>query len=240
MTIPAIELKYLTNVWANLPKPIAAERPAPFESWRQNQGMALYRTELPPNAKGKLSFAGLHDYATVFVGGKRLGTLNRCKGQREIEIPDVGSQAATLDVLVEGMGHINFQIAMEQDRKGIVGDVKLDGVALKHWLIFPLWLNDAWVASLATTSRDGDRPGGTFFKGTFHLDATADTFFDMRKYEKGVVWVNGRNLGRYWKIGPQQRLYCPASWLKAGDNEVIVLDQGLTEPQPIVGTDAAR
>ncbi len=241
MSIPAIELKYLTNLWANPTKLVATNRPETFESQGQNQGMAIYRTELPPGSKGKLSFAGLNDYAQVFVDGKYLGTLDRCKGQREIEIPEVGNRPVRLEVLVEGMGHINFHIAMEQDRKGIVGDVKLGDTVLKNWQMILFPLNDAWVASLAAKpSPDAARPGGTFFKGTFKLDATADTFLDMSKYEKGMVWINGRNLGRYWKIGPQQRLYCPASWLKVGDNEIVVLDQHLTEPRPIVGADKAR
>ena len=63
----------------------------------------------------------------------------------------------------------------------------------------------------------------------------ADTFLDMSKWKKGVVWVNGHNLGRYWSIGPQQRLYCPAPWLKKGENFVVILDMDLTEPQPIDG-----
>lgn len=53
-----------------------------------------------------------------------------------------------------------------------------------------------------------------FFKGTFQLTKTGDTYFDMSRYSKGVLYINGHNLGRYWNIGPQQRLYCPASWLK--------------------------
>lgn len=32
----------------------------------------------------------------------------------------------------------------------------------------------------------------------------------MSGYRKGVVWVNGHNLGRFWDIGPQMRLCCPA------------------------------
>jgi beta-galactosidase len=36
--------------------------------------------------------------------------------------------------------------------------------------------------------------------------------------------VNGHNLGRYWRIGPQQSLFVPSAWLKAGRNEVVVLD----------------
>jgi beta-galactosidase len=55
-----------------------------------------------------------------------------------------------------------------------------------------------------------------------------------------VVWVNGHNLGRYWDIGPQTRLYCPASWLKAGQNEVIVLDLLKTEASPLKGAATLR
>jgi beta-galactosidase len=60
----------------------------------------------------------------------------------------------------------------------------------------------------------------TFIK----LDAVGDTFLDMSKFGKGMVWVNGHNLGRYWKIGPQQTLYLPGCWLKKGDNEFLILD----------------
>ena len=45
----------------------------------------------------------------------------------------------------------------------------------------------------------------------------------MREFGKGYLWVNGHNLGRYWEIGPQYRLYCPGVWLKKGENELFVL-----------------
>ena len=240
MTIPAIRLERQTSIWSNLPKPIETEQPVTFESQGQNQGLALYRKNLPASSKGTLSFAGLHDYAQVFVGGKYIGTLDRIKGQREIELPDVGGVEARLAIVVEGMGHVNFTIGMESDRKGIIGDVKLNGVVLKNWQMFLLPLNDASVLALPKTDDFINQLGGTFFKGKFTLDKVADTFLDMSKYEKGVVWVNGRKLGRFWKIGPQQRLYCPASWLKQGENEIIVLDQHLTEPKPIVGCETMK
>ncbi|MBQ1011785.1 RICIN domain-containing protein, partial [Micromonospora sp. M51] len=41
------------------------------------------------------------------------------------------------------------------------------------------------------------------------------------------------NLGRYWKVGPQQRLYCPAPWLRVGANEIVVFDLHQTQAQPI-------
>ena len=76
---------------------------------------------------------------------------------------------------------------------------------------------------------------GTFFKGSFDLKEVADTFIDMTNYKKGIVWVNGHNLGRYWEIGPQKRLYCPAPWLKSGTNEIVIFDLLQNEARPVSG-----
>jgi beta-galactosidase GanA len=56
------------------------------------------------------------------------------------------------------------------------------------------------------------------------LDETKDTYIDVSEFQKGYVWVNGHNLGRYWNIGPQQRLYCPGVWLNKGKNKILILD----------------
>jgi beta-galactosidase len=74
---------------------------------------------------------------------------------------------------------------------------------------------------------------GLFFRTTLQLDTIGDTYLDMRHWTKGVVWVNGHNLGRYWNIGPQQRLYCPAPWLKPGDNEIIIFDLHQLDAKPV-------
>ena len=68
------------------------------------------------------------------------------------------------------------------------------------------------------------RQAPALYRGTFHLDSVGDTFLDLRGWGKGLVWINGHNLGRYWRIGPQQTLFLPAPWLKQGANEAIVLD----------------
>lgn len=64
-----------------------------------------------------------------------------------------------------------------------------------------------------------------FYRTTFNLDKVGDTFLDMQDgWKKGVVWVNGRNLGRYWEIGAQQTLYCPAPFMKKGENEIVIFE----------------
>jgi beta-galactosidase len=234
LALPEIRLERWSGLWEHLPRAQTLDQPACFEALGQNQGLMLYRTTVPAGEKRKLAFANLHDYGLVFLDGTLVGTLDRRRGQRELELPACPKDAS-LEILVEAMGHINFTIAMESDRKGIYGDVKLGGVTLTNsWQMFPLPLTDAWVTSLSKTAPAAGRPGG-FFKGQFKLDHAADTFLDLSQWKKGVVWVNGHNLGRFWNIGPQQRLYCPAPWLKTGDNEIIVLDLHQTTPAPIAG-----
>ena len=69
-----------------------------------------------------------------------------------------------------------------------------------------------------------------FFEGNFDLEETGDTYLDMSKWGKGVVWVNGHNLGRYWNIGPQQRLFLPGVYLNKGKNKIIIFDMIKTLP----------
>jgi beta-galactosidase len=107
-------------------------------------------------------------------------------------------------------------------------------MTLTNWEVFPLPFNDSDVSALKPAAIDTARRG-VFFKGSFELDHTADTFFDLSRYKKGMVWVNGHNLGRYWYIGPQQRLYCPAPWLKKGRNEIIVFDLLENEARTVAG-----
>lgn len=240
MAIPDVKMTAMTSVWQNLPAPIASVTPRTFEAYGQNQGLVLYRTKLVGRKSGKLTITDLHDFATVFVDGKFIGTIDRRLGEKSIDLPMAQSplpqsQNPQLEILVEGMGHINFAQDII-DRKGITDRVTLGGMTLMNWEAFLLPLDDRWVSALKSTAAE-DRPG-TFFKGTFNLTATADTFIDMSAYKKGVVWINGHNLGRFWEIGPQTKLYCPASWLKIGANSIIVLDllKRAGEATPVRGT----
>jgi beta-galactosidase len=66
--------------------------------------------------------------------------------------------------------------------------------------------------------------GPCFYRGELQVSAPADTYLNTEHLGKGVVWVNGHLLGRYWKVGPMGSLYLPGAWLHAGANEIVVLD----------------
>ncbi len=231
--IPEIKLTATASVWDNLPVAIQFLQPKPMEMFGQKGGFILYRTKLIGHKKGKLRVTELHDYATVFVDGKYIGKLDRTKAETVIELPESASANPQLDILVEGMGRINFAEYMI-DRKGITERVSLNGMTLMDWQIYPLPFDDQYIQNLKFTSSEVSRPG-VFFKGEFELANTGDTYLDLGQWEKGVVWVNGHNLGRYWNIGPQNQLYCPAPFLKKGRNEIVIFDLHQIIPQSIDG-----
>ncbi|MFA5330654.1 MAG: beta-galactosidase family protein [Prolixibacteraceae bacterium] len=231
--IPETKLTTTASVWDNLPEAIQSPQPKPMEMFDQKGGFILYRTTLIGHKKGKLRITELHDYATVFVDGKYVGKLDRSKAENIIELPASTSENLQLDILVEGMGRINFAEYMI-DRKGITERVSLNGMTLMNWQIYPLPFDENYVRNLKFTSGEKTKPGN-FFKGEFTLNETGDTYLDLSKWEKGVVWVNGHNLGRYWNVGPQFQLYCPAPWLKKGKNEIVIFDLHQLAPQPVKG-----
>ncbi|MBN9299069.1 MAG: beta-galactosidase [Filimonas sp.] len=233
ITIDPIKMTAYSSIWNALPTGIASPQPKPMEAFDQNQGLMLYRTKLIGHKSGNLTITEPHDYALIFLNGKFIDTVKRNGGKWTVKLPQTNVKDPELDILVEGMGHINFAQYMI-DRKGITDRVTLNGMTLMDWQIFPLPMDEKFVAGVKPKAIDG-ATNGIFFKGAFDLQQVGDTYFDMSKYSKGIVYVNGHNLGRYWNIGPQQRLYCPASWLKKGSNEIVVFDLHQQQAEVVSG-----
>jgi beta-galactosidase len=196
-----------------------------MEAYDQGHGCILYRTTLPAGASGKLDATDVHDFAWVSVDGRQVGVMDRRSKQFEVTVP-ARSAPAQLDILIEAMGRVNFGQGIH-DRKGLYAPVTFtpdEGTAstLSGWQVFSLPLDEAELASLKYVPAHAT--GAAFWRGSFNLDKVGDTFLDMSKWGKGVAWVNGHCLGRFWNIGPTQTLYCPGPWLNTGKNEVVLLD----------------
>lgn len=231
--IPAFAMVPFTDIWKNLPAPIASPQPKPMEDFDQKNGFILYRTTLIGHKSGKLTITEPHDFAMIYLNGKLIDTMYRDGGKWTINLPKTDVANPVLDILVESMGHINFAQYMV-DRKGITDRVTLNGMTLMNWQIYPLPFDEKFIATLKATSFNNNKEG-LFFSGTFELNEINDTYIDMHHYKKGVLYVNGHNLGRYWNVGPQFHLYCPANWLKKGKNEVVVFDLHQLLPATICG-----
>ena len=225
-----------TTRYANLRDNLETEKtfakPPYFEALDQNQGIAIYRTTLPVGGAADLEFERIADYAQICFDGRRIATIDRRKKLAAVKIPARDRQAE-LEILVEAMGHINFGKGMRYDRKGIVGEVRLGGKPLENWRVAQKPLTEKSIAEAKSAKFDGF--AGGHFKAVVKLDAVADTYIDMSKWTKGTLYVNGHNLGRYWNVGPQYSLYCPAEFLRKGANQIDIVEMETSEPMPIRG-----
>lgn len=104
-------------------------------------------------------------------------------------------------------------------------NVTLNDKHITEWTmeVVPLTRNQdvTLLMSIVNSEGDGKLPG--FFAGSFKLpdkQEPLDTFFDPTGWGRGIVYVNGINLGRYWPMaGPQVRLYLPGPFLRKHPEE---------------------
>ncbi|WP_272923811.1 glycoside hydrolase family 35 protein [Streptomyces sp. SID3343] len=208
----------------DLSAPVYSPTTLTMEELDQAYGLVLYRTWVSgPREAAPLHVDGLADRAQVFLDGVPVGVLDRSEGGSascEIAIPAGG---ARLDLLVENCGRINYGPDLH-DRKGITRGVRLERQTLFGWQMYPLPLDTPQGPALPDASTPIPAGVPVLRAGTFEVDAPADTFVRLDGWTKGVVWINGFHLGRYWSVGPQRTLYVPAPILRRGTNTITVLD----------------
>lgn len=240
--IPEIDFTQIAPIFNNLPQPVQSIDIKPMEQFNQGWGSILYRTTLPRAfAGGLLKITEVHDWAQVFVDGELKARLDRRRQQNTVTLPALKA-GTCIDILVEALGRVNFGESIH-DHKGITEKVELVHgetiMKMKNWSVYNLSVDYDFVKDKTYKMSKflPDKPA--YYRATFHLDKTGDTFFDMSTWGKGMVWVNGIAIGRFWEIGPQQTLFMPGCWLKKGENEIIILDlkgpqsatvKGLTKP----------
>ncbi|XP_031562165.1 beta-galactosidase-1-like protein 2 isoform X2 [Actinia tenebrosa] len=213
----------------------------------QPYGFIVYRTKLPKGSK-VLEIEKYRDRAQVMVGSQLVGTLDafdmnkkymaiekmsHVKLELKYKPLDKNEETIYLDIIVENMGRNNFGNHLNDQRKGILGEVLIDGKKPESWTIFPLSFHSLFVRRVFHEAKWQTMPLSAdqsilypaFFKVVFNIDSQPhDTFLLMEGWGKGVVFVNGRILGRYWKIGPQKTLYLPSPWLTVGENIIVIFE----------------
>ncbi|XP_061576200.1 beta-galactosidase-1-like protein 2 isoform X2 [Cololabis saira] len=235
---PALVQQHL-SLWSALhftEKPLKSERPVNMEALAvnnnngQSYGYTLYETAI--TSGGVLnSNNNIRDRAMVFVDRHFIGVLDY--QVQELAVPD-GKGRRTLSLLVENCGRVNYGKTLDEQRKGLVGEIQLNTHLLRDFIIHSLDMKPGFVNRLESAGHwmsMRQRPSfPAFFHAKLYLNRSPkDTYIKLPGWSKGVVFINGRNLGRHWSIGPQQTLYVPAPWLHRGDNQVIVFEEQETD-----------
>jgi beta-galactosidase len=231
ISVPDVAMLQTASLWENLPQPIRSEQVLSMEDVDQGFGYILYRTHVKDAASGDLVLDKVHSYAQVYLDGKMAGVIDRRLGQDRLAISAVAG--SRLDILVENTGRVNFGKTIGGERAGITKQVTLAGKPVMGWAIYPLPMTAVGSYSYSKKACEGP----CFYRGSFDLAKTADTFMETSDFRKGQLWLNGRALGRIWYVGPQKTLYTPAPFLNKGMNDVIVFDLQGTMGHKLRGLD---
>lgn len=219
-----VEFKKSTSLWNNL-NILSKHYTSPYvktmEESDQDYGFILYKTKVKGIIENMpLTLQEVRDRALIYLNGEFKGVIDR-NSKQEI-ILNCEKEESTLEILVENMGRINYGPLLK-DSKGITEGVRLDRQFLFNWEIYTIPLDNLSSLEFEENIKDVENHP-RFFKGTFNVSEIGDTFLDFTGWEKGVVYINGFNLGRYWSEGPQKRLYVPSPLLKEGENEIVIFE----------------
>jgi len=232
MELPPIKLHPIGSIFDLAGASVSSHYPRTFEELNIAHGFVLYSTIIKYRYTDPtvLTVPNLRDRAQVFVDQEYRGTLSRT--QEIYELPLRVKPDSRLDIFVENQGRYAFLDVGEM--KGIIENVTLGPTVLTDWNQYQFYQN--WTTSVAqleampNQNRSYRRSTPTFFTGNFTLPmgkAINDTFLRVDGFGKGVAFVNGFNLGRYWPlVGPQITLYSPANLFKAypAENRITLFE----------------
>lgn len=220
--IKVLEKVSLFHVIDRLSEGVSSLYPQSMERLGQEYGYILYRSQIKQETKlEKLRLWESNDRANLFINEKPVLTLYDRELLEEKELDIELEEASSFDILVENMGRVNFGAKLEYQRKGIDGGVQVNGHYHYDWGIYSLPLDNLEKLDFLAGYQQGTP---SFYRFEFQVDEIGDTFLDFTGWGKGCAFINGFNLGRFWEIGPQKRLYIPGPLLKQGKNEIIMFE----------------
>lgn len=188
-------------------------------------GFTVYRTRIDVVGPAVLDIGEVRDRAQVFLNRVSLGSLSRDHHEHALALPSEAS--GVLEILVEDQGRVNYGPRLGEE-KGLLGLARINGAILAEWDVLPLQLQDVGQLVDGLAARPSVQgvalAGPAFAQAFFDVPEPSDLFLDMTGWTKGIVWINGYCLGRYWSRGPQKTLYVPAPLLREHANEITVLE----------------
>lgn len=216
--------------------PLAAKfersNPVVMEELDQRFGFSLYEKKF--NKSGILEFSVTQGVRIViFVDFKVIFVKESAHGFQSVHVNTCSdNDYSTLWILIENLGRINFteeSKVLNNERRGIIGPAKLNNISLYNWTVYSLnfdtrFLNDITSVEWEKIDASESILDIGLYAAFFNLEEVKDSFLFSTSWNKGIAIVNGFNIGRYWKVGPQQTLYIPKHFLKVGMNQIFVFE----------------
>ena len=214
----------LFETLADLAQPVESLYPVKMEDLGQSYGYLLYRTEASWDAdEEKIRVIDGRDRMQLFVDGKLMATHYQAEIGQDIFVAGEKKATHRIDILMENMGRVNYghKFLADTQRKGIRTGVCKDLHFLLNWQQYPLSFENTENIDF---SKGWQPEQPAFYAFDFEMKALKDAYLDLSGFGKGLAFVNGVNIGRFWNIGPTLSLYIPHSLLKEGHNRIIIFE----------------
>lgn len=213
----------LFSVLDKISVPVKSSYPLTMEDIGQDYGYILYRTKIRDiETVSEIRLEGAADRVQCYHNGEFVYTAFAENMWEKFE-PQQKRTSGIIDLLCENTGRENFGTGLENQRKGISGGVKINDHRHFGFEIYPLPLDERQTAALDFGIGYIENTPA-FYRFELDIDEPCDTFLDTDGFGKGCAFVNGFNIGRFWEIGPQKRLYIPAPLLQIGKNTIVIFE----------------
>lgn len=216
----------LFNTLESLTEELESSYPLTMESAGDGYGYMLYQTELKNyHQESKLRVVEASDRLQIFINGKHTATQYQESVGEDIVYEDDSQGATKVQILVENLGRVNygFKLNAPTQTKGIRGGLMHDLHFHQGFRQYAFNFSSEQVAKI-DFSKAANHEQPSFYQFDVELEEISDTFIDCSQYGKGVIFVNGVNLGRYWNLGPIQYLYCPKEFLCEEKNDIVIFE----------------
>ena len=213
----------LFSVLDKISVPVKSSYPLTMEDIGQDYGYILYRTKIRDiETVSEIRLEGAADRVQCYHNGEFVYTAFAENMWEKFE-PQQKRTSGIIDLLCENTGRENFGTGLENQRKGISGGVKINDHRHFGFEIYPLPLDERQIAALDFGIGYIENTPA-FYRFELDIDEPCDTFLDTDGFGKGCAFVTGFNIGRFWEIGPQKRLYIPAPLLQIGKNTIVIFE----------------
>ena len=216
----------LFETLADLAEPVQSLYPKKMEELGQNYGYLLYHTEASWDAdQEKIRIIDGRDRMQLFVDQEHIATQYQTEIGADIFVDRQAKTKHSIDILVENMGRVNYghKLLADTQRKGIRTGVCKDLHFMLDWQHYCLTLDQPEKIDFSKEWYPG-HPAFYAFDFNLEMKALKDTYLDLTDFGKGVAFVNGVNIGRFWNVGPTLSLYIPHGLLKEGANRIIIFE----------------
>src|SRR5699024_11182748 len=221
--IPLKEKVSLFSVIEDIADKKETKYPQSMEELGQEYGYILYRTKAKKDSDDETyRIIDGRDRIQFFFNEEKIATQYQTEIGEKINVAQE-NDLNQIDILVENMGRVNYghKLLAGTQHKGIRTGVMSDLHFMLDWEQFSIDFSEPLSIDYG---KEWIENTPSFYRYTFDIEEAEDTFINMENFGKGIVLINGFNIGRFWEVGPTLSLYVSKNLLKTGENEIIVFE----------------